>query len=162
MLRFIILIAAISFSACSVTKSTQSMHPFDGGSVGCGNFIVYKLSGDNQEYVSVVLDVTSIELQKMQAYSVDKAEVVKVKRKKYDGPINASLCNDVMMQKPNELLEEVAIDGIVEVYVDLLEKEKAEKKEPYKVTIVLKKIVFETMTIDYLRLENINVGWLPG
>ena len=162
MFRFFTLLTIISITACSVSKSTTSMHPYNGGSVGCGNFIAYQLTEDNKEYVSVVLDVTSIELSRMQVYAIGKADVVRVKRKKFDGPINSSLCNDVMMPKPKELLEEAALEGIVEVYVDIEEKEKAERKEPYKVTIVLKKVVFETMTIDYLRLENINVGWLPG
>lgn len=138
------------------------MHPFNGESTGCGNFIVYKLSDDSKEYVSIVLNISSIDLQKMQAYSVGKADVVTVKRKKYNGSIAESLCNDVAATKPTELLEEVAVDGIVEVYVDALEKEKAERNEPYKVTIVLKKVVFKTLTIDYLRIENVNVGWLPG
>ena len=147
---------------CLVTKSTKSIHPYSGDSVGCGNFIIYKLSEDNNEYVSVVVDVSSVELHELQVYSLGKADVVKVTRKKYATPINASLCNDVIMDKPKELLKEIAMEGAVEVVVSEYNLEKAEKKEPYAVTIILKKVIFETMLIDYLRIENINVGWLPG
>lgn len=147
---------------CSVTKSTKNIHPFSGNSVGCGNFIIYKLSEDNNEYVSVVVDVSSIELKETQIYSVGRAAVVNVTRKKYASSIDASLCNDVLMDKPRELLKEIAMEGTVEVIVTDYQLEKAEKKEPYEVTVILKKVVFETMSIDYLRIENINVGWLPG
>ncbi len=138
------------------------MHPYSGDSVACGNFIVYKLTEDNTEFVSVIIDASSIELEKMQAYSVGKADVVSISRKKYAGPVHQSLCNDVMMDKPNQVLEEDATEGLVELIVSEENMQKAEKKEPYRVTLVLKKVTFDTMTIDYLRLENIIVGWLPG
>ncbi len=162
MKQIYLLILVIAASACSVTKSTKSVHPYSGGSVGCGNFIVYKLTEDNTEYVSVVLDVNLIELETSQAYAIGKADVVKVTRKKYKGTIDTSLCNDVMVDKPEEVLEEVATGGIVEVRVAEAEISKAEKKESYQATIILKKVVFEGMVIDYLRLENVTVGWLPG
>lgn len=162
MYRFFTVILIGLLSSCAVNKSTKTMHPYSGGSVGCGNFIVYKLTEDNTEFVSVVLDVNSIELEPSQAYAIGKADVVKVTRKKYAGAIGATLCNDVMVEKPRELLEEIAREGIVEIRVSEDERKKAEKKEAYKATVILKNVVFETMTIDYLRLENINVGWLPG
>ena len=156
------LLLILAIASCSVTKSTKSMHPYSGGSVGCGNFIVYKLTEDNKEYVSVVVDVLSIELESMQTYAIGKADVIKVSRKKYDGVIDAALCNDVMANKPKKLFEEEATSGQVELILNKVEMEKAKKNEPYRATIVLKKIVFESTSIDYLRLENINVGWLPG
>lgn len=160
-LSYLSLIALIV--SCSVTKSTKTLHPFSGDSIGCGNFIAYKLSEDNNEYVSVIVDVSSIELEDRQSYGIGKTEIVKVTRKKYEGAISASLCNDVMMaDKPKELLEEVATEGIIELIVGEGEQEKAKKNEPYKATIILKNVVFESMTIDYLRLDNVNVGWLPG
>lgn len=149
-------------SACAVNKSTKSMHPYSGGSLGCGNFIVYKLSEDNTEYVSVILDVSSIELTQVQAYALGKAEVVQVIRKKFSGPIDASLCNDVMKDRPEDLLEEKATQGIVEVRINEAEREKALAKQPYNVTVILKNVIFGTMTIDYLRVDSVNVGWLPG
>lgn len=138
------------------------MHPFSGGSIGCGDFIAYKLSEDNSEYVSIIVDISMIELEQMQAYAIGKADVVQVTRKKFDGSIGESLCNDVMSDKPKELLSEVATQGVIELHVSEGEREKQKKDEPYKVTLILKKVVFSTMTIDYLRLENVNVGWLPG
>lgn len=138
------------------------MHPYSGDSVGCGDFIVYKLTNDNKEYISVVIDMSAIELEERQSYAIAKAEIVNVNRKKFDGLIHTSLCNDVLVEKPEELLSESANEGVVELIVSELQREKKEKGEPYMVTIILKKVVFETMTIDYLRLGNIKVGWLPG
>ncbi len=149
-------------SACSVTKSTKSSHPFTGDSVGCGNFIVYKLSEDNTEYVSVAVNIRSIDLEGQQAYAIGKADVVEVKRQKFAGKVNASLCNDVMIDMPKEELEEIATSGIVELKLNNAELKKAKNKEPYKATVVLKNVVFSSITIDYLYLENIYVGWLPG
>ncbi|MEO9485064.1 MAG: hypothetical protein ABJG47_16510 [Ekhidna sp.] len=160
--KIVTLLLAVILIGCSVTKTTNNIHPFSGDSMGCGNFIVYQLSEDNSEYVSIVVDVSSIDLEEMQVYNVSKADVVRVTRKKYASAVNASLCNDVMMDKPKELLEEIASEGVVEVFVTNYQLEKAENKEPYNVTIVLKKVIFETISIDYLRIENINVGWLPG
>ncbi|WP_436516852.1 hypothetical protein [Ekhidna sp. To15] len=157
------LLLILIIASCSVSKSTKTMHPFSGESVGCGNFIIYKLAEDNKEYVSVVVDVSTIELEPRQSYGIGKSEVVKVTRKKYDSEISTTLCNDVMPNKrPKELLEELASDGTVELVISPIELEKAKKDEPYKATVILRKVVFETVSIDYLRLENINVGWLPG
>lgn len=150
-------------SSCSVSKSIKTIHPYSGNSIGCGNFIIYKLAENNSEYVSVVVDISSIELEPKQSYGIGKSEVIKVTRKKYEGDISTTLCNDVMPEKrPKEILEEIASEGIVELLVNEAELEKANKNEPYKATVILRNVVFETVSIDYLRLENINVGWLPG
>ena len=138
------------------------MHPYSGDAIGCGNFIIYQLTEDNQEYVSIKVDINSIAIQSMQSYALGKAQVVSVSRKKFEGVINQALCNDVIVEKPRKVLEEEARDGIVEVFLTESEIEKASNREPYIVTVVLKKVSFETMSIDYLRIENINVGWLPG
>lgn len=157
------LLLILVIASCSVSKSTKTIHPFSGDSIGCGNFIVYKLSEDNTEFVSVIVDISSIELEPRQAYGIGKTEVVKVERKKYSSAINSSLCNDVVMvKKPKVILEELASEGTVELIVSEIERKKAKKNEPYKATVVLKNVVFGTVSIDYLRLENINVGWLPG
>ena len=137
------------------------MHPYSGDAIGCGNFIIYQLTEDNQEYVSIKVDINSIAIQSMQSYALGKAQVVSVSRKKFEGVINQALCNDVIVEKPRKVLEEEARDGIVEVFLTESEIEKASNREPYIVTVVLKKVSFETMSIDYLRIENINVGWLP-
>ena len=148
------LLTLLLLIGCTVTKNTKSIHPYTGASVGCGNFIIYKLGEDNKEYVSVVVDISSIELESTQTYGIGKTEVVKVTRKKFDSSIDATLCNDVMpATRPVELLEEVASEGIVEVIVVEAELEKAEKREAYRATVILKNVVFETQAIDYLRLE---------
>ncbi|MEQ8904346.1 hypothetical protein [Ekhidna sp.] len=160
--KFLISLLVVLFSACAVTKSTKTMHPYSGDNIGCGDFIIYKLANNNKEYVSVIIDMSAIEVENLQAYAIGKADVVIVTRRKFDGPINSSLCNDVMSDKPEELLEEIATDGVVELLVNEAQQEEKKKGNPYKVTVVLKKVVFEGMTIDYLRMENVNVGWLPG
>ncbi|MEO9869257.1 hypothetical protein [Ekhidna sp.] len=160
--KILFLALFIIISACSVTKSTKSSHQFTGGSVGCGNFIVYKLSEDNTEYVSVAVNARSIDVESDQAYAIGKADIVEVKRKKYAGKVDASLCNDVMIDMPKEELEEVATSGIVELKLSKEELEKAKNKRPYRATVILKNVIFGSLTIDYLYLENIYVGWLPG
>lgn len=159
--QFILLIVVL-VSACTVNKSTKSMHPYEGDVVGCGDFIVYKLTEDNEEYISIVVDLSSIVLEERQAYAIGKADVVNVTRKKFNGPIHAALCNDVMGERPEEVLTESADGGIVELIVGKLQQEKKEKGEPYTITLVLKNVTFETATVDYLRLDDVNVGWLPG
>src|SRR5690606_35689781 len=115
------------FMGCSVTKSTQSMHQFTGGEVGCGNFIVYKLTESNDEYVSIALNASELEFEEFQAYAIGKTEIMEVKHKKFDGPINQALCNDVMGKRPAEILEETATSGVVEILVSEVEREKAKK-----------------------------------
>ncbi|WP_421762586.1 hypothetical protein [Ekhidna sp.] len=162
MKNILIFTSLILLTACAVNKNTKSTNPYTGDTVGCGNFIVYKLNEDNSEFVSIVIDAGSVELESTQSYGIGKADIVKVARKKYAGSIAASLCNDVMMDKPDELLDEVATSGTVELLVDELEIEKAKKNEAYKVTVILRKVAFGDTTIDYVRLEDVMVGWLPG
>ncbi|GAB4246639.1 MAG: hypothetical protein Tsb0034_25650 [Ekhidna sp.] len=162
MRTLIIAIFALLFTACSVNKQTVSMHPFAGKQIGCGNFIVYKLTESEDEFVSVAFNAASVELSTHQAYAIGKAEVVEVKRKKYAAPIAATLCNDVMEEKPDELQEEVATEGVVEVLLSDVELQKAKKSQEYRATVILKRVTFESVTIDYLRIENVFVGWLPG
>lgn len=159
---FTIAIIFLSICGCTVNKSTKSINPYSGGAVGCGNFIVYKLSEDKASYLSVRLDVGAIELVEFQAYVIGKADVVQVLRKKFAGAIDASLCNDVMPDKPEKLIEEEATAGILEVRVDKEELEKAKIKEGYRVRLTLKKMVFENQTVDYLVIDDVYVGWLPG
>lgn len=161
-MKFYSLILLFVFASCSVNKGTQSLHSFTGDSVGCGNFIVYKLSDDNKEYLSIAFNASTVEWEEVQAYVVGKTDILEVKRKKFDGPINTIICNDVMSEKPTELLEEVATEGTVEIYISELEKEKAERKEGYRINLILKKVVFDGVAVDYLKLENVYVGWLPG
>lgn len=138
------------------------MHSYTGAEVGCGNFIVYKLTLDNKEFVSIAFNSATVQWVDSQSFAVGKADVLEIKRKVYAGEIHQSLCNDIMMEKPEKLIEEVATSGIVEVLTSENERAKANKKEPYKVTIILKNVTFSEITIDYLRIENIHVGWLPG
>lgn len=151
------------FCGCSVTKSTKTIHPFNGDSVGCGNFIVYKLTEDNQAYVSVIVDVSSIELEERQAYGIGKTPLVNVAYKKFDSKIDQTLCTDIRFdKKPGLLVDEIAEEGLIELLVSDIELEKAKNDEPYKATVILKNVRFESLSIDYLRFEKINVGWLPG
>ena len=147
---------------CSVRIKTKEIHPYIGDSVGCGSFIIYKLSADDTEYLSVIIDATFIEWENKQTYSIAKANVVYVSRKKYEKSIAASLCNDVMVEKPKLLLTEDATEGISELIISDENIEKAKKNQAYQVSVVLKNISFETLFLDYLYLEKITVGWLPG
>lgn len=160
--RFYTLFFLVLISACAVNKSTNSMHPYKGDEIACGNFVIYKLTENNSEYISIRVDANAIELENIQAYGIGKSDVVNVERRKFEGEVQASLCNDVMMDKPRQLLKEVAISGIVELRVTQQELEKAEAKDGYRVTVILKNVIFETQTIDYLQIDSAYVGWLPG
>ncbi|WP_420315705.1 hypothetical protein [Ekhidna sp.] len=148
--------------SCSVSKPTKTLHPYTGQQLGCGNFIAYKLSEDNNEYISISFNASNVELGAKQSYGIGKASIVEVKRKKYEGRIDQSLCNDVMMDKPDIIIEELATGGIVEILIRDEEIEKSKNNEPYNVTIILRDVTFEGSVVDYLRIEKINVGWLPG
>ncbi len=147
---------------CAVNKGTKSIHVFKGDSIGCGDFIVYKLSEDNREYVSIAFNAKNVKLRDFQAYGVGKTDILEVKRRKYRESISASICNDVMVDKPELILDESPSEGVIEILISEEERKKASQNKGYNVTIVLKKVLFENSAIDYLRIENVFVGWLPG
>ena len=155
-------VICIAFLGCAVNKKTQAFHAYRGDAVGCGNFIVYQLTDDNTEYVSVAFNAAEVEFNDFQAYGVGKTDVMQVRRLKYKGPIIASLCNDVMFEKPELLIEEAPTQGTIEILISAEERAKAKKNQGYRVTVVFKKVVFEDSSIDYLRIEDVYVGWLPG
>lgn len=152
----------ITLTACSTNKQLQSIHPFQGSQGGCGNFMVYKLSEDKKQVLSIVVNMQGITPKALQSYGLDKTEVVEVTWKMYAGDISPSLCNDVLTPRPRQLKDVVATSGLVDIFINDLEREKIEQGRPYKVTIVLRKIAFEGLFLSNLRIENVNVGWLPG
>lgn len=151
----------ILFSACAVNKASTTSHPFVGGQVGCGNFTIYKLSEDNTELISISLKANGLDLRESQAYSVEKS-AIEVKRKKYANAIDASLCNDIMSEMPKLVSELIATDGLVEVRVTKENLEKYNANDAYRVTLIIKDLVFPDSKIDYLQIENVVVGWMPG
>ena len=157
-----IVLLTLLVGGCTVNKNTSTMHPFTGHEIGCGNFIVFKLSEDNTEYVSVAFNASEVEWEDFQGYSLEKAQIAKVERKKYRSPIHTTLCNDVMTDRPEQLLSDVAISGTLEILANDIEREKAKEDQGYRVTIILKDVFFENSSIDYLRIDNVYVGWLPG
>ena len=159
--RFLTLLLLVVVG-CTVNKGTSTIHPYSGNSVACGNFVVYKLTEDETGFVSLIVNASSINFEKTQIYAIEKAEAVKVDRKKYEGSIGSSICNDVLVDLPKVLLEESAREGLVEITLNDENLEKARNKQPYRVTITLKNVIFESMAIDYLLFENVYVGWLPG
>ena len=160
--KFLILLSLVLGTSCAVNTGTKTIHPYSGGSTACGNFVVYKLTEDETEFVSLKVDMSSIDLVKTQTYGIGKAEVVSVFRKKYASSVSASLCNDVMIDKPELLLEEAASNGLVELSLTAENLKKAKNKQPYHVTVIFKDVIFESMVIDYLQLDNVIVGFLPG
>lgn len=162
MKQFLLLLMLAGVMGCSVNKTMQESHRFTGKTVGCGNFTVYRLTEDNQSYISVNLKVAQLELNEKQVYAIGKADVVDVRHKAFSGPINNAICNDVMGDRPDQQTNEMAKSGQVEVLFSKEELTKARNNEPYRVTVVLKDVVFGGVTISYLRYENTYVGWLPG
>ncbi len=160
--KFLILVTCIIGFGCAVNKSTKTMHPYSGNSAGCGNFIVYKLTDDETEFVSIKVDISKIDLEKSQVYAIGKAEVVSINRKKYGASIGSSICNDVMIDPPKLLLEETANDGLVELTLTEENLVKAKNNQPYRVTVILKNVIFKSIAVDYLQFDNVYVGWLPG
>ena len=162
-MKNLLLVALIILTSCAVNKQTTSSNPFEGDQVGCGDFIIYKLSSDNKSYLSVAFNVKSVELTTRQVYAIGKADVIEVAYKKYDSDISPMLCNDVMPTKPTKpVLDQVATSGTVEVLISDIDIEKAKRKEPYAVTLILKDVQIGEETIDYIRIDKTTVGWLPG
>ena len=162
MKNFLFLLIGVVLAGCAVYKGTTSLHPFDGDGLGCRDFVVYRLTKDNTEYISIAFSAKSIEMREFQAYGIGKTDIMQVKRRKYKEPIIASLCSDFMTGKPELLQEEAPSQGTVEIIVSSEEREKAKKNQEYRITVVLKKVIFEDSAIDYLRIEDVLVGWLPG
>ena len=153
-LAFLSLLLCLS---CSVIKTLSPLHPFTGKQEGCGDFIVYQFNEEGSEYVSVAFDVSAIEWESFQAYVIGKAEVLTVKRKKYAGKIDTSLCIDTN-NLPELLSEETAVRGIVEIQIKDEDIQKAQKGEQYSVTLTLKEVHFADSVIDYLLIPNVAVG----
>ena len=85
-----------------------------------------------------------------------------VKKRTYDGAIDKVLCSDEGVTPPALLKEERPVSGIVELRIKEAEKVKSENGEAYLISMVLKRVRFAESTIDYLLIENVRVGWLPG
>lgn len=148
--------------ACSVTKNAKTINPYEGDAIGCGNFIVYKLTPSNDEYISISFNASEVELVGSQSYGIGKTDILKVERKKFAGPMNQLLCNDVMEGRPKKIFDEVATSGTVDINLNEVALEQAKDNKGYKVTVILRNVEFEGLTLDYLKLENVYVGWLPG
>lgn len=156
---FLVSILILSFS-CSVSKQTGAINPFQGERVGCGNFIVYKLSEDGSQYISISVNANEVEFK--DSYALVEAESIEVRWRKFDGNISSFICSDISGDKPGLQINQIAKSGSISIKVSDEELKKKEKEEAYKVTLILKDIIFDGLTIDYLHLENIQVGWLPG
>ena len=153
---------AILVIGCATTKTTGTLHHFNGSEAGCGNFIVFKLSEDSREFVSVSLDARNVEYGESLTLKIGDSDGLKVRWKKYNGDVRAILCNDVGSTGPKLLSEKEASSGKVEIRVSEEGRENAAQGEPYQVTLILKNVIFEGVTIDYLQINNVNVGWIPG
>lgn len=149
-------------SSCVTTKTNSLKHPFDGDQLGCGSFIAFKLSADKRQVVSVAVNMTGIDVEPSQNFRIGDTDVVEVKWKVYDGDIGPSLCNDLIGQQPDLLEERIADGGLLEILVGEEEIKKQQRREPYKVTLVIRRATFDELRIDYLKVEALLVGWLPG
>ncbi|MEQ9405549.1 MAG: hypothetical protein RIM99_18315 [Cyclobacteriaceae bacterium] len=157
------ILLTLLITSCTVSQKTNAINPFSGDQVGCGNFIVYKLSEDGTQYISVALNAGSIELERSQTYNIQNSnDLLEVTWRQFEGDVSSSLCNDLRTKRPEESINLVSGSGTVNVRLSEEELEKARKGEAYKATLTLRKIVFEGLTVDYLQIENITVGWLPG
>ncbi|MEP1097530.1 MAG: hypothetical protein ABJG78_20605 [Cyclobacteriaceae bacterium] len=145
---------------CSVSKKTSAVNPFQGDTVGCGNFIVYRFSEDGDQYISVSFNANEVEFE--DSFERINAQYIEVKWEKFAGDMRSAICNDVMGEKPNQLMDQIAKSGSVSIRVNEAEQKKKENNEAYKVTVTLKDLVFENLSVDYLQIENVVVGWLPG
>jgi len=162
-IRILLMLLAAGIAGCAVRKNTQTIHPFSGESIGCSNFIIYQLSVDQKQYIAVKLDASSIEWQGSQAYTIGKADILSVQLRTFDGAVSQMLCNDVnLTTRPKKLSEEVAKEGVVEVMISREEIDKASNNRGYKASVVLKNVIFDSLRIDYLKIDNVYVGWLPG
>jgi len=145
---------------CTVSKKTTAINPFQGDSAGCGNFIVYQLSEDGTQYISVSLNANEVKFE--DSYALVDAESIEVIWRKFDGDIRRSICNDVIVEKPNQLIDQKARSGEISIKVSDIELKKKENEEAYRVTLILDDLIFNGLFIDYLTIENVVVGWLPG
>lgn len=160
MRNYLVLTLLLMIASCSVSKKTSTINPFQGDTVGCGNFIVFRLSEDGKQYISVSVNANEVEFE--DSFALVDAKAVEVKWKKFAGDIRSAICNDVMGDKPSQLNDQVAKSGAVSIKINDEERRKKENNEAYKVTVVLKELIFEDLTVDYLQIENVVVGWLPG
>ncbi len=149
-------------ASCTVSKTTSPLHPFRGGQLGCGNFVVYKLTEDEKAYISVSYVASAYQFKETQSFEISVGGGVKVRWKKFEESIRSSLCNDVRTVNLRPTLDQTAESGSVEVRIDQNSLSMAEDDKPYEVTLVLKNIVFDGLVVDYLQIENVTVGWMPG
>lgn len=156
---FLLATLLLSFS-CTVSKQTGTLSQFKGESVGCGNFIVHKLSEDGGQYISISVNANEVEFQ--DSYALVEAQYIEVRWRKFDGNISSFICSDITGDRPTLQIDQVAKTGSVSIKVSDAELKKKEREEAYNVTVILKDVVFDGLIIDYLQLKNVEVGWLPG
>lgn len=149
-------------AACTVSKSTNTVNPFNGKVVGCGNFIVYQLSGDNKEFISIALNAKEVELKANLGFVIGRSEGIEVKWKKFSGDISNVLCNDAVGNRPERVHELTASGGTLNVSIEKDLLEQAKNGDPYKVSLILKNVVFEGLVVDYIEIKDVQVGWIPG
>lgn len=136
----------------------KSVNRFTGTQAGCGHMIVYKLTENNTEYISMALNTKGLKLTNSQTYWIGKEDFLEVKWKVFNRDIQNSICNEGLDRRPRPSINLAATSGIVKIQVSDEDLIKSRRKESYIVTVELRNIVFEGLTVDYLRLENVQVG----
>lgn len=150
-------------AGCTVRQTISTINPFSNGDqVGCGNFIIYKLSQDGKEYVSVALNATGLELAEIQTFYIGRDDLLEVKWKKFESDVRKMLCNDVLGRRPETISDWLAQSGSVTLKLSGQDLEKSKRREAFNVSLILKKVAFEGTSVDYLSIENVTIGWIPG
>ena len=153
----------ILFLLCScVTNRNLSSHPYSGSTIGCGSFTVYKLTQMNKGFLSVRYTGDYESLSQESSIDLSKTQLFTVQNKFYDGSIKELLCNDVLINPPIELSNEEAIAGELSISMTKEDFQSMKSGRPYEISVRLKNIQFESGVIEYIELENVLVGWLPG
>jgi hypothetical protein len=92
--------------------------PFDGDSIGCGNFSIYQLSEDGTKYLQINMDVSKLDLSESQEYFV--GDSLEIKWREFNADVRQAICNDVAYKKSKPEVEKLANSGIINLMIVLM------------------------------------------
>lgn len=157
-------------SSCKKENIKPNLN-FTSTSYGCSNFIVYKVNKNEDAAIAVIgnrekLNLSTTE-QTFNLTSVNPDEL-KVEIRRYKGNAGKYYCNDV----PSEAGDLISIwnskngNVTIKIVQDSVGTN-AVGKPLYIIDVKINNIEFENnngrnISIDELKFENVNVGWLPG
>lgn len=157
-------------TSCNKNTSTTvlSTYNFQDSGDGCANFIVYKHDNDANATLSVsgMRDVLNLSSEAL-SFNLPH-DGLTIQLNQFDGPIGYYYCDDVAGDEAMIITTSSPISGTAEITITADSTYVSTYEIHYELSVFLKNLEFEvpdsdeTIVIEDISFEGINVGWLPG